>query len=230
MKSSHRKMTKDEVLEWLAEKGSPRIVESMTRYGIRTKGAVGVSVGTLQKLAKEIGKDHVLAGALWKSKCYEARLLATLIDEPQKVTAGQMNAWAADFDSWAVCDSACFWLFDKSPLAYKKVPQWAKSKKEFVKRASFALMASLALHDKTADDKKFMAFFPLIEQAANDDRNFVKKGVSWGLRGIGRRGAAMLDAAVKVADRLAESDEAACRWVGKDALRDFAKVRARKKT
>lgn len=219
---------KDEVLAWLRKKGSQRVRAGMARYGIPTTGAVGIPVGTLQKLAKQLGKDHDLAAQLWASGCYEARLLATLIDDPQQVTLRQMNAWASDFDSWAVCDSACFWLFDRTPLAWARAQQWAKSPREFVKRAGFALMASLALHDKAADDKQFLPFLPLIEKGASDERNFVKKGVNWALRGIGKRSPALLASSTKVAERLAKREEASCRWVGKDALREFAKRAKRK--
>lgn len=220
--------TKTEVLTWLKKKGSKRGIEGMARYGLPSTNAVGVSVGVLQGLAKQIGKDHALAAELWQSGVYEARLLATLIDDPRMVTKPQMNAWASDFDSWGICDSACFWLFDKTPFAYERAAQWTKSPREFVKRAGFALMASLSGHDKAAPDKKFLPFFPLIEKGATDERNFVKKGVSWALRGIGRRSPSLNGAALKVAKRLALREEAPCRWVGKDALRDFAKVKARR--
>jgi 3-methyladenine DNA glycosylase AlkD len=214
--------TKPEVLAWLKKKGSRRGIESMARYGLPSANAVGVSVGALQVLAKQIGKDHGLALKLWTSGVYEARLLATLLDDPRLVTKPQMNAWAADFDSWGICDSACFWLFDKTPFAYERASQWAKSPREFVKRAGFALMASLALHDKQAADKKFLPFFPLIEQGAADGRNFVKKGVSWALRGIGRRLGLQVEA-LKMAKRLSAKADAPSRWVGKDAVRDLEK-------
>ncbi|HUS20070.1 MAG TPA: DNA alkylation repair protein [Terriglobales bacterium] len=214
-------ISKAEVLAWLKKQGSPRVVEGMARYGLPTDGAVGISVGDLQKFAKRIGKNHGLALQLWKSGGYEARLLATLIDDPKLVTTKQMNAWTADFNSWGICDSACFWLFDKTPFAYERALQWSKSPKEFVKRGGFALMASLALHDKAAGNERFLALLPSIEEGAEDGRNFVKKGVSWALRGIGKRNPAMKSAAVKVAKRLASREEAACRWVGKDALRDL---------
>ena len=140
-----------------------------------------------------------------------------------------MNAWAAGFENWADCDTVCFKLFDRTPLAWEKAPQWARSPREFVKRGGFALMACLALHDKAAPDARFLAFLPLIETGARDDRNFVKKGVSWALRALGTRNVRLNAAALAVARRLALSDEAACRWVGKDAIPELAgpKVRAR---
>jgi 3-methyladenine DNA glycosylase AlkD len=150
-------------------------------------------------------------------------MLAAFVDEPERVTRRQMNGWAGDFDNWAVCDHACFHLFDRTPFAYEKARQWTKSPREFVKRAGFALMASLVLHDKKASDEPFLAMLPLIEQGACDGRNFVKKAVSWALRGIGRRNLKLNAAATKVAKRLAESEEASARWVGKNALREFAR-------
>ncbi|HEU0009394.1 MAG TPA: DNA alkylation repair protein [Verrucomicrobiae bacterium] len=222
-------MNKDAVLAWLEKRGTHRVAEGMARYGIQTKLRVfGVAMGTLLSLRKQLGQDHALAGALWTSGCYEARLLATLVDDPQRVTRRQMNAWAASFENWADCDTACFHLFDRTPFAWEKARQWARSPREFVKRAAFALMACLALHDKAAPDPKFLAMLPLIEQGASDERNFVKKAVSWALRSIGRRNLALNAAALAVARRLSLSQETACRWVGNDALRDLAspKVRA----
>jgi 3-methyladenine DNA glycosylase AlkD len=223
-------MDKDEVLKWLERKGTRRYVEGMARYGIQTKKRVfGVSVGTMQSLAKQLGKDHALATALWTSGSYEAQMLAALIEEPQRVTRRQMNAWAADFDNWAICDTACFHLFDRTPFAWEKARQWSTSRREFVKRAAFALMASLTAHDKAAPDSKFLTLLPLIEEGAHDERNFVKKAVSWALRSIGKRSQALNAAAIASAKRLAESEEASCRWVGKDALRELAspKVQSR---
>ena len=223
-------MDKDEVLKWLERKGTRRYVEGMARYGIQTKKRVfGVSVGTMQTLAKRLGKDHVLATALWTSGSYEGQMLAALVDDPRRVTRSQMNAWAADFDNWAICDTACFHLFDRTPFAWDKARQWSTSSHEFVKRAAFALMASLTAHDKSAPDSEFLTLLPLIEEGAHDERNFVKKAVNWALRSIGKRSQALNAAAIASAKRLAQSDEASCRWVGKDALRELSsqKVQSR---
>ena len=221
-------MDKNEVLAWLQRRGTRRNVEGMARYRIEAKRAFGVTMGTLLSLRKRLGKDHALSVALWESGWYEARLLAALVDEPERVTRRQMNAWAASFENWADCDTACFHLFDRTPFAWEKARQWAKSPREFVKRAAFALMACLALHDKAAPDSKFQSMLPLIERGASDERNFVRKAVSWALRSIGRRNLALNAAALAVARRLSLSTEAARRWVGKDALRELTspKVRA----
>ena len=222
-------MNKDEVLAWLARTGTRRTVEGMARYGLPSDRAFGVPVGTMHALAKRIGKDHALAAALWESGWYEARMMAAFVDDPRRVTRRQMDTWAADFDNWGICDTACFHLFDRTPFAWAKARAWSASPREFVKRAGFALMASLVAHDKTAPDARFRELLPLIEKGARDERNFVKKGVNWALRAIGKRSAELNAAAVAVARRLARSENAAPRWVGKDALRELAspKVRAR---
>jgi 3-methyladenine DNA glycosylase AlkD len=218
-----------ETLAWLERKGTRRAVEAMARYAIVAPRAFGVSVGALRDFARRNGKDHRLAADLWASGWYEARMLATMVDDPAQVTRRQMNAWAADFDNWAICDTACFHLFDRTPFAYDKAAEWARSPREFVRRAGFALMASLAVHDKAAPPARYRPFLALVEAYAGDERNFVKKGVSWALRTIGRRDPALHEGALGLAERLAESAEPAARWVGHDARRDLGKaaVRAR---
>jgi 3-methyladenine DNA glycosylase AlkD len=220
-------MDKDEVLAWLKRRGTRRTVKGMARYGIEAERAFGVPMGTLLSLSKRVGKDHALATALWESGWYEARLLAALVGNPELLTRRQMNAWAASFENWADCDTACFKLFDQTPFAWEKSRQWSASPRLFVKRGGFALMACLALHDKAAPDDRFLAFLPLIEKGARDERNFVKKAVSWALRSIGRRNQALNTAALVVAKYLAQSEEAAPRWVGKDALRELASPKVR---
>ena len=221
-------MNVNEVLGLLRKQGTRRTIDEMARYGVEAERAFGVPMGALLKLKKRLGTDHELSLALWKSGWYEARLLAALVGDPERVTRRQMNAWAAGFENWADCDTVCFKLWDRTPFAWEKARQWAASPREFVKRGGFVLMACLAAHDKTAPDARFLRFLPLIEKGARDERNFVKKGVNWALRGIGRRSPALHAAARKVASRLASSEEAASRWVGKDALRELEspKVRA----
>jgi 3-methyladenine DNA glycosylase AlkD len=211
------------ILSRLKRMGSKKNRDGMARYAIVAKKVFGVSVGDLRKLAKEIGTDHRRALALWESEWYEARMLAAFLADPAEVTPSLMDRWARDFDNWAICDTVCFHLFDKTPHALKKAKQWAKKKDEFVKRAAFALLASVALHDKKMDDALLIDCLPLIESAAGDDRNFVKKGVSWALRGIGKRRGCRA-AAFAVAERLAASEDRTARWIGKDALREFKKT------
>lgn len=215
------------VLARLGKLGSQKTLDGMARYGIPSQGAFGVPMGALLKLAKEIGKDHGLAKALWASGRYEARMLASLVGDPEKVTTAEMTAWVKDFDSWAICDTVCFKLWDRSPAAWKMAPKWTASKSEFVKRTGFVLMACLAHHDKGALDPDFLPFLPLIEKGAGDDRNFVKKGVSWALRAIGGRSRSLEKSALSLAGTLAESKTEAARWVGRDALKQI-KARAKR--
>jgi len=222
-------VTKTEVLDWLERNGTRRYKDGLARYGIVAPKAFGLPVGTLLKFAKRHGKDHALAAELWKSGWYEARLLAAMIDDPKQVTRRQMDAWARDFDNWGVCDTVCWHLFDYTPCAWETLPRWSTSRHEFVKRAAFAMMAGQAGHDKAAPDAQFLALLPLIEQGARDERNFVKKAVSWALRRIGHRGAALHASAVALATRMAASDQPSSRWVGKDALRDLSRPMVRAK-
>jgi 3-methyladenine DNA glycosylase AlkD len=194
---------------------------NLKRFGIDAPTALGVSMANIQKIAKPLGRDHALAEALWKTGVYEARMLASFVDEPEKVTPAQMDRWCHDFDNWGICDTVCFKLFDRSPHAFARIAKWSASKEEFVKRGAFALLASLALHDKSASDAAFLKTLPLIERAATDERNFVKKGVSWALRGIGHRSPKLWAAAMATADRLAASEDATARWIGRDALKDL---------
>ena len=219
-----------DVLAWLERRGTRKNREGMARYAVTAKKVFGVSVADLKRLGRELGRDHDLAAALWASGWYEARMLAAFVDEPARVTPAQMDRWARDFDNWAVCDHLCFHLFDRTPHAWTRIERWSRRREEFVKRAGFALLASVALHDKDAKDDRFLASLDRIEQGARDDRNFVKKGVSWALRSVGRRRSpALRAAAVETAHRLAEAEDAPARWVGKDALRDLEKAAARRK-
>lgn len=208
----------------LRQLASRKTLDGYARFAIPTNNALGISMAEIQKLGKRIGRDHELALALWQTGLYEARMLCAFIDDPARATAAQMDRWCRDFDNWAICDTLCFKLFDQTSHAWKKVPQWAGRKDEFVKRAGFALLASLAGHDKSATDAQFIAAFPLIEKAATDERNFVWKGVSWALRRIGTRHSPKLKAATKeLAQRLAASTDPTARRIGKEALREFAK-------
>ena len=218
-----------EALTWLARKGTRKNRDGLARYGIEAKNVLGVSMGDIQSLGKTLGRDHALAIALWDSGCYEARHLTAFVADAEAVTAAQMDRWAREFDNWAVCDTLCFKLFDRTPHAWRKVNQWSGRKEEFVKRAAFALLASLALHDKHADDARFLQTLPLIEKAAADERNFVKKGVSWALRSIGQRNARLNTVSIETAERLARSSDAAARWVGKDVLRDLTRPMVQKR-
>jgi 3-methyladenine DNA glycosylase AlkD len=210
-----------DVLATLKRRGTKRNRDGMARFAIVTDKAFGVSVGDLRRMAKQIGPSHDLAIALWDSGWHDARMLATMVDDPARLTPAQMDRWCRDFDNWGICDTACFHFFDRSPHAWRMVNVWATRKPEFEKRTAFALLASLALHDKQAPDARFTRGLRHIERAATDDRNFVRKGVSWALRSIGHRNARLHAAAVKLATRLSKSSNSTARWVGHDTLRDL---------
>ena len=213
--------TVDEVIERLAGKGSLENVAGMERFGMSTGGRLGVKVPEMRKLAKELGIDHALALALWKTGIAEARIVAGMVADPQALTEAQMDAWVIDLDSWDVCDQLCMNLFEKSPFAVQKIHEWAKRDEEYVKRAAFALIACLAWHDKKAEDEFFIGLLPLIAEGAQDGRNYVKKAVSWALRHIGKRNRALNTQAIRAAEELAGSEERAPRWVANDVLREL---------
>ena len=210
------------ILRRLASRPDPHAVERMARFGIVAKKIYGGwSTPALKKMAREIGRHHALAQELWKSEIHEARALATLIDEPEKVTQRQMDKWAKDFDNWAVCDGACINLFRYTRFAHQKCVEWSARRAEFVKRAAFALMAGLAVADKAASDDAFLKFLPLIERAAVDERNMVKKGVNWALRQIGKRNARLNRAALAACRAIYRLDSRAARWIASDARREI---------
>jgi 3-methyladenine DNA glycosylase AlkD len=205
--------------------GSPERVAGMARYGIRSTAALGVPGPVLRAIAKRIGRDHDLALALWETGVLEARALGCLVDDPAQVSRRQMQRWAGQFDSWAICDCACGTLFDRTPFAVEKARAWSRARGEYVKRAGFVLMAALAVHDRRAPDELFLEFLSIVEEQAADRRNMVKKGVNWALRQIGKRNAALHPAALQSCRRLRETDDPAARWVAADALRELLNER-----
>jgi 3-methyladenine DNA glycosylase AlkD len=219
------------ILAKLRALGSEQRRAGMARYGINVEGAFGVTLTELRAFARPLGVDHELALALWETGNHEARLLACIVDDPAQVTEAQTEAWAGDFDSWDICDQAATSLFDLTKHAWSKARQWAARDEEWVKRAGFALMAGLAVHDKQAADRAFVRLLPIIERAAADDRNFVKKAVNWALRNIGKRNRALNAAAISCAKRIRAGNPGvrSARWIASDALRELAsaKVRAR---
>ncbi|HMK91457.1 MAG TPA: DNA alkylation repair protein [Thermoleophilia bacterium] len=230
------------ILAEIESLGSPEDRAGMARYGIVVDDAYGVSVYELRRIAKRIGRDHRRALALWDTGVHEARLLAAFTDEPALVDDAQMERWAADFDSWDICDQATTDLFDQTALAWPKAVEWADRPQEFVKRGGFALMAGLAVHDKRAPDGRFVELLTHIEREAFDERNFVKKAVNWALRNIGKRNVALNEKAAACAQRIRAAADAraggprggdpgtrSARWVANDALRELTspKVQAR---
>ncbi len=217
------------ILEKLKSLGNPESFHSMVRFGINVDKAFGISIPQLRLLAKEIGNNHQLALDLWNTQFHEARILASLIDEPEKVTEGQMESWVKDFKSWDLCDQCCANLFDKTPYAYKKAHEWPTREEEYVKRAGFSLIAYLASHDKQAPDKNFIDFLPVIINGSTDDRNFVKKAVNWALRQIGKRNINLNKIAIETAKEIRAFDSKTARWIAVDAIKELSseKIQAR---
>ena len=207
----------------------PRVREKMAYFGVNVPKAYGVSTPVLQALAKHIGKNHQLAQEIWETGIHEARILATFIGESEKVTAAEMERWVRDFDSWDVVDAACCYLYAQANPAWKKVAAWNGRREEFVKRASFSLVAYLSYKDKTASDTRFIRFLRVIEREAHDERNFVRKAVNWALRNIGKKNLRLNREAIRAAERIRRQDSRAARWIAADALRELksAAVQAR---
>jgi 3-methyladenine DNA glycosylase AlkD len=219
----------EEVLEYLQARAKTDNLVGMARFGIVTTNRYGVSVPELRKLAKIIGRNHQLALKLWESGIAEARIVAGMIADPQKLTDTQMDNWVVDFNSWDVCDQVCMNLFDKSPLAWKKIRDWGGRQEEFVKRAAFALLACLAWHDKNAGDQLFINLLPLIVEQSSDNRNFVKKSVNWALRHIGKRNKCLNREALKTAHQIKKMDSKSARWIASDAIRELESTGVRKR-
>ena len=211
----------EEVLEKLRSKARPDQLAGMARYGMAVERRLGVSVPDMRAIAKETGRDHRLALELWDTGIDEARMVAAMIDDPGQLTAGQMEDWVKDFNSWDVCDQVCMNLFDKSPLAWEKAAEWSEREEEFVKRAAFALIACLAWHDKKAADAEFIRLLPVIGRGATDERNFVKKAVNWALRHVGKRNRNLNRAAIEAAKEIQRIDSKAARWIAADAIREL---------
>ena len=225
-------MDADQVLQRLRALESPIDREGMARFGINPDQALGINVAKLRAIAKEIGRDHDLALELWASGIHEARILATIVDDPKLVSKQQMQSWVEDFDSWDLCDQACMNLFWRVEGSVELAFEWASRDEEFVKRAAFALMARFATKRAKASDELLESFLPVIEKAADDDRNYVRKGVNWALRGIGKLNVHLNELAISSAERIRTRDTRSARWIADDALRELtsAKVRARLET
>lgn len=214
-------MTVDEVIQELKKFESNHNREGMKRFGINVEKAFGISVTKLRSIAKKIGKDHQLAIQLWNSEIHEARILASMVDDPNLVTKSQMNNWVKDFNSWDLCDQVCSNLFCKTSYAEDKIFEWSKSKKEFIRRAAFSLIACLAVRDKKRRDEEFLIFFDLIKEYSTDERNFVKKAVNWSLRQIGKRSLFLNAKSIDLAKEIHELSSTSAKWISKDAIREL---------
>jgi 3-methyladenine DNA glycosylase AlkD len=210
-----------DLLAVLQALGKPENLEGMRHFGMAGETRLGIPIPELRRLAKEHGKDHLMAVNLWHSGIPEARILASIIEDPQEVSAYQVEEWVAGFESWDVCDQVCMNLFEKVPSAVGRIPTWAGRKEEFVRRAAFSLLACLAWHDKKISNGSFIAYFSLIKQAATDERNFVKKAVNWALRNIGKRNQVLNQATIALAEDLQKMDSKSAHWIAADALREL---------
>lgn len=214
-------VTVEDVLKKLQAKAKPANVEGIAKFGIVAEKRMGVSVPDMRKIAKETGKNHNLALELWKTGIPEARIVAALVGDPEKLTEKQMEDWVKDINSWDVCDQVCMNFFEKTPLCWKKIIDWSEREEEFVKRTAFALIACLAWHDKETEDEKFIGLLPVIMGGATDERNFVKKAVNWALRNIGKRNTNLNRIAIKTAREIQLVDSKAARWVASGAIREL---------
>jgi 3-methyladenine DNA glycosylase AlkD len=228
-----QKWTKASALRGLKKLADPKVRAKLVYFGVSVPKAYGISAPVLHAFARHIGKDHALAEELWSTGIHEARILATLIGESEKVTAAQMERWVSDFDSWDVVDAACCYLYAAAKPAWHKIYEWSNRNREFEKRAAFSLAAYLSYKDKGAEDARFEGFLFVIEREAHDERNFVRKAVNWALRNIGKRNLYLNKAAIRSAGRIRQQDSRAARWIAADALRELksqaVQARLRKK-
>jgi len=228
MEKGYEMMDVNIVLEMLRDAADPGNLDGMARYGIETEKRLGVKIPQMRKIARTLGRDHKLALDLWDTGIQEAMILASMVDEPDLVTKTQMDEWVGDFNSWDVCDQVCMNLFDKTPHAWGRIRAWHSRESEFVRRAAFALIACLAVHDKQASDDKFIELIPLIEEASVDERNYVKKAVSWALRNIGKRNMRLNEIVLETAGAMIHSDSTSASWIGKDTIKDVTSPAAQR--
>ena len=211
----------DEIIKRIKSSYDPEAVKGMERYGISTKNAYGVPIPALRGIAKEVGKNHLLAQQLWESEIHEARILATMVEDPKTVTEEQLESWISSVNSWDLCDACCGNLFDRTMFGYRKAVEWSARKEEYVKRAGFVLMAELAVHDKKVNDEKFLEFLPIIKRESVDERNFVKKAVNWALRQIGKKSLNLNRACIDTAEEIKEINTKNAKWIASDAIREL---------
>jgi 3-methyladenine DNA glycosylase AlkD len=229
MQTSKIKYSVNDIINKLRSKANPNNLEGMACYGISTANRLGNSIPDLRKIAKETGKNHKLALKLWEKGIDETKILASMIGEEDRLTEEEVEKWVTDFNSWDVCDQVCMNLLDKTPFAVKKIKEWVKRKEEFVKRAAFSLIACIAVHNKEMPDDEFIKFLPIIKNASMDERNYVKKAVSWALRNIGKRNKNLNDEVLKFAKELESIDSKSAKWIAKDTLKDIQRENVKKK-
>jgi 3-methyladenine DNA glycosylase AlkD len=219
----------EEVLKKLHSLAKPENLVGMARFGITGDKRLGISMPELRKLGRSIGKDHKIALRLWATGIQDAMILAALVGDPLQVTEEQADSWVMDIHSWDVCDQLCMNLFEKIPFADKKIWEWSEREEEFVRRTAFAMIACIAWHDKKAPDSEMIKYFPVIKKGASDDRNYVKKAVSWALRNIGKRNLNLNQESIRLARKIKEEDSKAARWIASDVIRELESEAVKKR-
>jgi 3-methyladenine DNA glycosylase AlkD len=213
--------TLKEILAEMRTFANPAAREGMARFGIQAESVIGLSTPQIRLIARRTSRSQKVAEELWDTGIHDARILASLVADPNVISAETMDKWVRETASWDICDACCCNLFDRTPHAWKKIRQWAPNELEFVRRAAFATLAAIAVHDKQAPDNLFLGGLKLIEKYSFDDRNFARKGINWALRQIGKRNPALRKAAIACAERVRDQDTKASRWIGTDALREL---------
>lgn len=217
-------MSYEEVLEELyAQEDQEKVLFKKRKFGIVANNSLGIYHKDLKEIAKEIGKDSQLAIQLFDSGIYEARLLCSKLFYPKDLTENLMEKWVRTFENWEICDSFCMGVFAKSDLALTKILEWSEREEEFQKRAAFAIMAAYCMADKKSENELFLQFFPIIKDAANDERLYVKKAVNWALRNIGKRNIDLRKQAIEVCNVLVKTDSKTANWIANNALKELQK-------
>ena len=214
-------MTCEQVIEELRSLGSPKNIEGMKRYNITVEKSFGVPAPQIRSIAKQITMNHDLALQLWDSRYHEARILAAIIADPERTKLSMLDRWVNEIQNWAQCDNCCAELFEKTKYAYSLPFRWAKNEKEFVRRAGFVMIAEMAVHHKETEDKEFQKFFSLLKKYSIDERNFVKKGVNWALRQVGKRNISLHKKVIALSKEIQNIPSSSARWISNDALKEL---------
>ena len=216
----------DQIIREFERLSDVDFAENMKKFGIRYVKSYGLRLPQIRKVAKQCGKNHDLALKLWDHGYHETYLMATLVEESEKVSSEQLNDWVNTFYSWDLVDQACINLLRFIPEARENIFIWCDSDEEFVKRTAFSLIAVLAVHEKESD---FEIYFDVIKEASKDNRNFVKKSVNWAIRQIGKIDLENNRKALDLAYEILEIDNKASKWVARGAIRELESEKVRSK-
>jgi 3-methyladenine DNA glycosylase AlkD len=221
MRAAAKPPTLQSIMKELKSLSHPENLAGMARYGIKIDNALGVKVPDLRRIARRVKRNHGLALELWGTGVHDARILASMLAEPEKATPALMDEWAELFYAWDICDQTCMNFFVYTKFAHKKAVEWSKRREEFIKRAGFALMACIAWKNKDMKESECADFFACMERESADGRNYVKKSVNWALRQAGKRNPELHCAAIACAERIAKQDSKSAKWIAADALREL---------